>query len=261
MSTPDFTDGPQVLGAAPLALAALWFAVEDERIMGEAQMLSPWRWAELALPDAVKEAQKAYEASLVRAIEAGKLKPRRERFTSIGDTLDTDRTLLDLDGLQAWRLARGLRHSATIIAVQNEERLAHLAAMDAIKATRNRATVDPLAQIETANLAASMGIAEIAGLLREVKHLKAKQATDADTIRELKRELRARPEPENLRTSALLLIGRLKEIYIEGGRNRNQTSLVTELLEGDKKVRGLLDTTLKKLFAEANKALKEARKQ
>lgn len=69
------------------------------------------------------------------------------------------------------------------------------------------------------------------------------------------------PSTEEDRPSNKLLIGALLEILTDSSpRRMNQEALAAEIEERFKGVRGLKPTTTKTIFAEANKALREARK-
>lgn len=65
---------------------------------------------------------------------------------------------------------------------------------------------------------------------------------------------------QSLNNSALLLIGRALELYLQDGTNRNQDRFVSDIIEGND-LYGLKERTIKGLLSKANKALEEARKK
>lgn len=67
-------------------------------------------------------------------------------------------------------------------------------------------------------------------------------------------------ESESPANSALLVIARALELYLDGPANRNQASFVADLQQGHETVHGLSDRTINGLLAKANKALENARK-
>lgn len=65
---------------------------------------------------------------------------------------------------------------------------------------------------------------------------------------------------QSLENSALLLIGRALELYLQGGNNRNQDRFVHDIIE-ENKLYGLSERTIKGWLSKANKTLDEARKK
>ncbi|CBL44302.1 hypothetical protein HDN1F_07190 [gamma proteobacterium HdN1] len=72
--------------------------------------------------------------------------------------------------------------------------------------------------------------------------------------------LSEKQQNDSIKNSALLLIGRALELYLEGEKNRNQERFIADII-GENKIYGLSERTIKSFLSNANKALTEARKK
>lgn len=234
-----------------LRLASIWLAVGEWGEPKELWDISPWMWHEIALPDDIKKQADIYLKTLSRDIKAEKIKPALTRYIFPSGDIDPERTLVDSGVLDKWLNLYGLDFSSQGIGVlwgdvlQWDIITMHEAVQAATQNAINRVK-NPKAYALAEKEAESLTSVQVVEILAENRALRAAQ--------------RERPT-EQLADSALLLIARALELY-QGGEPRRytQSRFVDDIIE-DEKIRGLSKRSINGLLAEANKLLKDKRKE
>lgn len=249
-------DGSLPIQVISVRLAAIWFAYEDLAWPDDSEMESitrgvpPWAYDDMELPPNWQKRADEYMNALCADIDAGRLQAAKTARNFPSRALDVDATLLSRKAIEKW----GAQFDAALLHghlwcdfVYNETGPVDRA-LDAIRAENERMRA-PFEFDAAKEKAESMDAEQVARLIQE-----------NDRLRDRLDEYQKEPKPESPANSALLVVGRALELYLDGGPSRNQARFVADLQQGHETVRGLSDRTINGLLAKARGALADARK-
>ncbi|HKM36614.1 MAG TPA: hypothetical protein VJY83_03125 [Thiopseudomonas sp.] len=211
----------------------------------EKPVVSPYLYDTIELPCAWwKEEADKYLKALKISIDQGHIKPKQIRRNFPDCKLDLDRTFLGRGEVESFLSLFG-RGAGEVFYKSIDSLDQRLAEVVTDFYNRVRSPID----LEEARLkAANMGKEAVVNLIAENMQLKEKLSSCKD-----------QEETENPRKSALLLIARALELYLDSRSNNNQARYVSDLLEGENS-RMLSERTINGLLAQAKKELVNARK-
>lgn len=185
----------------------------------------------------LSRARDEIESALCRDIDADRLVARQVRRT-IGGALSVTETLLDFDALAGWARTYGFELGDTLDAYMEGEGDAAVAALEAIKATRER-LVDAKSVAEARKRASLMSEDEVVALFMENQRLKSEKGIETE-----------RPLNPRERNNFLRII-RALDVMAKLPQRGCSTSILTQLQEmgfdgpREDKVRAVIDEARK----------------